>query len=100
MSDEEGWGFAPPPFKPVDAFARLTRDLRDAGLTARGGAFERRGLPIVRAAVDGALLKVETVKKPARSPEWRTRLIKTSGELRDYVAELKKQLAAWGDDHD
>ena len=47
MSDE-GWGFAPPPFKPDEALQRLRRDLREAGLLEREGAFERRGLLIAR----------------------------------------------------
>jgi hypothetical protein len=98
--DDEGWGFAPPPFKPDEALARLKRDLREAGLTERGGVFERKGTAIARATVDGAALKVETVKKPARSPDWQPRLLKNSGELRDYVAELKKKLAGWGDADD
>jgi hypothetical protein len=100
MSDQDTGGFAPPPFKPDEALQRLKRDLRDAGLTERGGVFERRGTAIARAAVDGAQLKVETVKRPSRSPDWQARTMKSSGELRDYVAELKKKLAGWSDTDD
>ncbi|MBX3621757.1 MAG: hypothetical protein KF891_17440 [Rhizobacter sp.] len=100
MSDET-WGFAPPPFKPEDALARLRRDLRDAGLTERGGVFERRGVAIARVAVDGTQLKAETVKRPSRNaPEWQARLLKTAAEVRDYTAELKKKLAGWSDSDD
>lgn len=100
MSEQDSWGFAPPPFKADEALARLKRDLREAGLTERGGVFERRGMAIVRASVDGAALKVETVKQPARSPDWQVQTFKSSGELRDYVAALKKKLAGWSDRDD
>lgn len=101
MSDAESWGFAPPPFKPDEALARLKRDLREAGLTERAGIFERRGVAIARVAVDGAQLKAETVRKPSRSsPEWQARPLKSSADARDYMAELKKKLAAWSDADD
>ncbi len=100
MSDEEGWGFAAPPFKADEALARLKRDLREAGLTERNGVFERRGMAIARASVDGAQLKVETVRLPARSPDWQAQTFKTSAELRDYVNGLKKKLAGWSDRDD
>jgi hypothetical protein len=97
MSDDS-WGFAPPPFKPDEALARLRRDLREAGLTERGGVFERRGIAIAKVTIDGTALKADTVKRPSRNaPEWQTRLLKTSAEARDYTAELKKKLAAWSD---
>jgi len=100
MSDE-GWGFAPPPFKPDDALARLKRDLRDAGLTEREGTFERRGSKIARVAVDGDTIKAETVKRPSRSsPEFQTRTLKSGADVRDYVAELRKKLATWSDSDD
>lgn len=99
MSDDS-WGFAPPPFKPDEALARLKRDLREAGLAERGGVFERRGSAIARVAIDGAQIKAETVAQPARSPHWQVRMLKSSAELRDYVAELKKKLAGWSDRDD
>ena len=99
MSDD--WGFAPPPFKPDEALQRLRRDLREAGLTEREGVFERRGVRIARLAVDGAVIKAETVKRPSRSsPEWQARALKSGADVRDYVAELKKKLAAWSDSDD
>jgi hypothetical protein len=55
MSDE-GWGFAPSPFKPDEALQRLRRDLREAGLAEREGCFERRGLAIARLAVDSGVI--------------------------------------------
>jgi hypothetical protein len=52
MSDDVG--FAPPPFQPEEALQRLRRELRELGLSEREGVFERRGLAIARARVDGA----------------------------------------------
>jgi hypothetical protein len=99
MSDD--WGFAPPPFKPDEALARLKRDLRDAGLTEREGIFERRGSKIARLAIDGAVIKAETVKHPSRSsPEFQARTLKSGADVRDYVAELNKRLATWSDSDD
>ncbi|MDT9000350.1 hypothetical protein RQP53_13835 [Paucibacter sp. APW11] len=94
MSDES-WGFAPPPFKPDEALQRLRRELRELGLTEREGRFERAGVPIARAAVDGALLKVALVKRPSRTPEWNEKLLKDSAQLRDFTALVKKSLAGW-----
>ncbi len=97
MSEE--WGFAPPPFKPDEALQRLRRDLRDAGLTERGGQFERRGVAIAKAVVVGGEISASVVKRPSRSsPQWQNRTLKSSAELRDFVAQLKKQLSAWSDD--
>jgi len=51
MSVPDG-GFAPPPFKPDEALARLKRELRELGLAEREGVFERRGLAIARLRID------------------------------------------------
>lgn len=97
MSDDKDWGFALPAFKPDEALQRLRRDLRELGLSEREGRFERRGSAIARAAVDGATLKVAIVRRPARSPEWTEKVLKDSAQLRDFVALVKKNLAAWSD---
>ena len=97
MSEE--WGFAPPPFKPDEALQRLRRDLREAGLTERGGQFERRGTAIAKAEVAGGQISAAIVKRPSRSsPQWQTKTLKSSAELRDFVTHLKRQLSAWSDD--
>lgn len=99
MSDD--WGFAPPPFKPEEALLRLKRDLREAGLTEREGRFERRATPIAKAAVEGAVIQAAIVRRPSRSsPEWQARTLKTSAEVRDFVADLKKRLTTWSDSDD
>ena len=99
MSDD--FSFASLPFKPDDALQRLRRELGNLGLAERAGRFERSGTPIARAAVDGATLRAARVKRPSRtSPEWQERLLHSSADVRDFVADLKKQLAQWSDRDD
>ncbi len=89
--------FAPPPFKPDEALQRARRELREMGLTEREGRFERRSLQIARIAVDGATLKAAVVKRPGRTPEWTEKTLRSSADLRDFVADLKNKLASWSD---
>jgi hypothetical protein len=99
MSDD--LGFAPPPFQPDAALQTLRRELRALGLDERTGRFERRGMPIARAAVDGAVLRAARVKRPSRSsPEWLDKALKNSADVRSFVADLKQQLVLWSDRDD
>ena len=101
MTSDDDFSFALPAFKPDEALQRLKRDLRELGLTEREGRFERRGTVLARAAVDGAALKLERVKRPSRSsPEWMAKTAKQSSDVRDFVADLKRQLAQWSDADD
>ncbi len=98
MSDDV---FAPPAFSPEGALQRLKRELRELGLAERAGVFERRGVAIARAAVDGSTIAAARVKRPSRSsPEWQSRTLKSSADLRDFVADLKQRLAQWSDRDD
>ena len=100
MPDDD-FGFAPPAFKPDEALQRLKRDLRELGLTEREGRFQRGATAMARVAVDGATIKAERVKRPSRnSPEWLVRTLRSSADARDFVADLKKQLALWSDRDD
>lgn len=91
--------FALPPFKPDEALARLRRDLREAGLTEREGQFESKGQALARAAVDGdGALQVALAKRPSRSPEWLSRTVKDSAQLRDFIQDVKRHLASWRED--
>ena len=93
--------FAAPPFKPDEALQRLRRDLRELGLAERAGVFERRGSAIAKAALDGTAIAAAVVRKPTRgSPEWQPRTLRTGADVRDFVADLKKRLAAWSDRDD
>ena len=99
MSDD--FGFAPAPFKPGEALQKLQRDLRDLGLTERAGRFERRGTAIARAVIDGATIRAARVRRPSRSsPEWLDKVLRSSADARDFVADLKKQRAQWSDRDD
>ena len=101
MSDDDLGGWALPAFKPDEALLTLKRELRALGLTEREGRFERRGTAIARAVVDGAVIQAARVRRPSRSsPEWQEKTLKHSADLRDIVADLKKQLAAWSHDDD
>ena len=98
---EESWGFAPPPFKPEEALQRLRRELRELGLTEREGRFERRGVQIARLAVAADTLGAEVVRRPSRSsPQWSARTLKSSADVRDFTADLKRKLAQWSDTDD
>jgi hypothetical protein len=99
MSDDVG--FAPPPFQPEEALQRLRRELRELGLSEREGVFERRGLAIARARVDGAQLAVALVERPSRtSPRWQPRTLRDGATVRDFAAAVKRALQQWGDRDD
>jgi hypothetical protein len=97
----EEWGFAPPPFQPAEALQRLKRDWRDLGLTEREGRFERGGVAIARAVVEGDHINAAVVRRPSRSsPEWQPRTLRSAADLRDLTAQLKKKLTEWSDRDD
>jgi hypothetical protein len=96
MSDDF---FAPPPFNTDNALQQIKRTLRDLRqLSERGNGFELRGQPVVRLSIDGAALKAEIAKRPARSPEWDTRLLENSAEVRQFGEEVKRRLDKWSDE--
>jgi hypothetical protein len=97
----DDFGFAGPPFKPEEALQRLRRDLRELGLGERAGVFERRGVALARARIDGGRIVAALVERPSRtSPKWREQAIGTSAELRDFSTEVKRALQQWGDRDD
>ena len=97
----DDFGFAPPPFKAEEALVGLKRSLRELGLSEREGRFERRGVSLVRAAVDGDAIDAALVKKPScNSPEWVPRRLRSGADVRDFVAAVKKALAQWSDRDD
>jgi hypothetical protein len=94
MSDDF---LAPPPFDPESALATLKRTLRDLKLAERGGAFEMNGRPVVRARTDGAVLRLEVVKRPSRSPDWEHAQARDHAQLRKFTDDLRKRLVRWAD---
>ena len=100
MSDDT-WGFAPPPFRADDALQGLRRQLRELGLNEREGIWARRGVAIAKTASGDGLIEAARVLRPSRSsPQWQHRSLKSSADVRDFVADLKKQLALWSDNDD
>lgn len=100
MTDADA-GFALPPFKADEALQKLKRELRELGLAEREGRFERRGVTLARANVQDDAIKAARVRRPSRnSPEWMERSLRSSADVRDFVADLKKQLAQWSDRDD
>ena len=94
MSDDF---FAPPPFDPATARATLQRALRDLKLVERNGAFELNGQPVVKARIDGAVLKLDVAKKPSRSPDWEHAEAADHAKLRRVIDDVKRRVARWGD---
>ncbi len=101
MSDDDPEGHTPPAFDPDAALATLRRGLRELGLTERAGRHERRGIALARAAVEGDAVAAGLVRQPSRSsPEWQMRRLRSAAELRDWLAEARRRLAAWGERED
>ncbi len=100
MSDE--FGFAPPPFDADAALQRCQRALRDAGLSERGGQFERRGMVIARLSLQAGKLNACRVKRPSRnSPQWQPGLVlSSSAQVRDFLTDIQVRLAQWTDRDD
>ncbi|HEY1392728.1 MAG TPA: hypothetical protein VFV25_05105 [Methylibium sp.] len=96
---EDNGFFAPPPFKPEEALIQLKRSLRDLrAFNERGSGFELKGQAVIELALDGAQIHARIAKRPARSPEWETRALKNSADVRQFIADVKKRLANWSSD--
>lgn len=98
MSDDDFGGFAPPPFNAETALQQLRRSLRDLGLAERGSGFELRGKRVLELKADGAQITARIARKLALTPEWDTRLLATTPDVRKLVDELKKRLERWDQD--
>ena len=97
MSDDF---FAPPPFNPETARATLARALRDLKLAERGGAFEFNGQPVVKAQVDGAVLKLDVARRPSRSPDWEHAAADDHAKLRRFIDDVKRRVSRWNEGRD
>ena len=91
--------FAPPPFDAAQALVGLKRSLRDLrAFGERGAVFEWKGLAAVEAtAEDARAIRLRLAKRPARSPEWETRVLKNGADVRSAIEEIKRRLARWKD---
>ena len=91
--------FAPPPFKPNEALVQLKRTLRELRpLAERGNGFDLQGQRVIELGVDGGALQARVAKRPARSPEWDTRTLKNSADVRQFTDEIKRRLGRWSDE--
>ena len=97
-SSDDGFGFAPPPFKPGEALVALKRQLRDLKLAERGNAFEQRGKRVVELTVEGDTLQARLARRLALTPEWDRLTLKSAADQRKLVDEVKKRLARWEQD--
>ena len=98
MSDE-GWDIAPPPFNADNALQTMKRFARDQRVLAERGEGWLLGADVVlKLAVDGAAVKVQLARRPARTPEWETFTLKSATELRKVQDEIKRRLTRWKDD--
>jgi hypothetical protein len=95
MSDDDLGGFAPPPFKPDDALLQIKRSLRDMKLAERGSGFDLRGKRVVELSADAATITAKLARKLALTPQWDTLAVKSAGDQRKLVDEVKKRLARW-----
>jgi hypothetical protein len=56
---------------------------------------------IARLRVADGVLHADVVRRPSRSsPEWNARALKSSADVRDFTADLKRKLAQWSDTDD
>lgn len=95
MTDDDFGGFAPPPFKADEALLQLKRSLRDLKLAERGAGFDLRGKRVLELKVDGAQITARLARKLALTPEWDTRVLTSTPDLRKLVDETRKRLERW-----
>ena len=98
MSDDN-WEMAPPPFDADSALLTMKRFARDQRVLAERGEGWMLGADVVlKLAVEGATVKVQLTKRPARTPEWDTFTLKSATELRKLQDEIKRRLTRWKED--
>ena len=97
MSDDF---FAPPPFNADTARATLVRALRDLKLAERNGAFELNGQPVVKARIEGAVLKLDVAKRASRAPDWEHAQAADHAQLRRFIDDVKRRVARWNEGRD
>jgi hypothetical protein len=96
MSDDD-FGLALPAFKAEEAVVALRRSLRELKLADRGNGLELRGRRVIEMelAPDGAAITVRVARKLALTPEWDNRAVRSAGDARKLVEEVRKRLERW-----
>lgn len=95
MSNDDSFGFAPPPFNADNALVTIKRALRDMKLAERGNAYEMRGKRVVELAVDGSAINARLARRLMLTPEWDRMAVKSAADQRKLLDEVKKRLARW-----
>ncbi|MBB3197095.1 hypothetical protein [Roseateles terrae] len=91
--------FALPPFNPEAALVQLKRALRDLrSLAERGSTFSFEGQEVLTLEAGADQLIARLAKRPARSPEWETRICRSAADVRKLQDDLKRRLLQWQDD--
>jgi hypothetical protein len=96
MSDED-FGFVLPAFKAEEALVGLRRSLRDLKLSDRGNGLDLRGRRVIEMelAPEGAAISVRVARRLALTPEWDNRTVRSAGDARKLVEEVRKRLERW-----
>ena len=98
MSDDS-WDIAPPPFNADSALQTLKRFARDQRVLAERSEGWMLGADLVmKMALDGATVKVQLAKRPARTPEWDTFTLQAATDSRKLQDEIKRRLTRWKED--
>ena len=98
MSEDDAFGFAPPPFRPAEALQQLRRTLRSlTGLAERGGQFEWKGQRVLELEANDAAIEARLARRPAQRPEWEPRTLKNGADVRRFTDEVKQRVARWRD---
>ncbi|SEK96556.1 hypothetical protein SAMN05216359_104154 [Roseateles sp. YR242] len=97
--DAPGDFFALPPFNAEAALLQFKRTLRDARtLTERGNAFSFEGQEVLNLQVEPGQLVARLARRPARSPDWETRVCRNAADVRKLQDDLKRRLLQWADE--
>jgi len=96
MSNDDSFeGFAPPPFNAEAALVTLKRALRDLKLAERGNAYELRGKRVVELAGEAGAIHAKLARRLALTPEWDRVAVKSAGDQRKLIDEVRKRLSKW-----
>ncbi|MFG6430507.1 hypothetical protein [Roseateles sp. LYH14W] len=98
MSDDS-WDIAPLAFNADSTLLALKRFIRDQHLlTERSEGWLLAGNLVMTLAVDGATVKAQLARRPARTPEWDSYTLKSAPDARKLQDEIKRRLLRWRGD--
>jgi len=98
MSDGS-WDIAPPPFNAGSALQTMKRFARDQRVLAERSEGWLLGADLVlKMSLDSAMVLVQLAKRPARTPEWDTFMLKSATDSRKVQDEIKRRLTRWKDE--